>query len=71
MKIYTYSQARQSLSEVLDSANRDRVTIRRRRGECFEVVRVQVPVSPLDVPGVKTKANMGDVLKAIRESRVR
>jgi len=42
-----------------------------RRGECFEVVRIQVPTSPLDVPGVKTKANMADVLKAVRESRVR
>jgi hypothetical protein len=69
VKVYTYSEARQKLSEVLDRAARERVSIKRRRGEMFEVVRRAVSVSPFDVPGVKTKATTDDILRAIRESR--
>lgn len=38
MKIYTYSQARQHLSEVLDTARREEVLIRRRGRETFSVL---------------------------------
>lgn len=69
MKVYTYSEARQKLSEVLDRATREPVGIRRRRGEMFEVVRRAAPDSPFDVPGVKTKATTADILRAVRESR--
>ena len=69
MKVYTYSEARQKLSEVLDRAALEPVRIKRRRGEMFDVVRRPVPDSPLDIPGVKTKATTEDILQAIRESR--
>ena len=69
MKVYTYSQARQRLSEVLDCARNEEVLIRRRGGDSFAVVPKPREGSPFDVPGVKTKATTGDVLSAVRESR--
>ena len=71
MKIYTYSQARQNLSEVLNRAKSEKVVIRRRGGEAFAVVPEPVAGSPFDVPGVKTKATTADILAAIRETRAR
>jgi len=71
VKVYTYSEARQKLSEVLDRAARERVGIKRRRGEMYEVVRRTESVSPFDVPGVNTKATTQDILQAVRESRSR
>ena len=71
MKVYTYSQARQNLSEVLNRAKSEEVLIRRRGGEIFRVTP-QVPEgSPFDVEGVRTKATMGDILSAIRDVRDR
>lgn len=69
MKVYTYSEARQKLSEVLDRATRERVSIKRRRGEMFDVVRRAESASPFDVPGIKTKATTLDILQAVKESR--
>lgn len=69
MKVYTYSQARQDLSEVLNAARREEVVIRRRGGETFRVVRKECPSSPFDVPGVRTKATTADILAAVRMVR--
>jgi len=69
MKVYTYSQARQNLSEVLNQAKEEEVLIRRRGGDCFAVVPKPREGSPFDVPGVKTKATTSDILAAVRESR--
>ena len=69
MKVYTYSEARQRLSEVLDIARDEEVIIKRRGGESFSVVFKTNPKSPFDVPGIKTKATTEDILEAIRESR--
>jgi prevent-host-death family protein len=71
MKVYTYSEARQKLSEVLDTARRENVIIRRRSGDAFVVSYRPPKRSPFDVPGVKTQASTEDILKAIRESRCR
>lgn len=71
MKVYTYSEARQKLSEVLDRASRERVGIKRRGGETFEIVRRTTPTSPFDVPGVKTKVTTADIIAAVSESRSR
>lgn len=38
MKVYTYSEARQKLSTVLDMAKSEEVIIKRRGGELFKVV---------------------------------
>jgi prevent-host-death family protein len=71
MKIYTYSQARQKLSEVLNRARNEEVLIRRRGGDTFAIVPRTQSGSPFDVPGVKTQATTDDILSAIRESRSR
>lgn len=69
MKVYTYSQARQKLSEVLETARRENVVIRRRGGDCFTVSFRPSQNSPLDVPAVDTGVKTSDILAAIRESR--
>lgn len=69
MKVYTYSQARQNLAEVLNRARVEVVIIRRRGGESFVVAPKPRQGSPFDVPGIKTRATTADVLAAVRESR--
>jgi prevent-host-death family protein len=71
MKVYTYSQARQNLSEVLNRARSEQVLIRRRGGEVFAVVPKTAGGSPFDVPGVRTEAATADILAAVRASRRR
>ncbi len=69
MKVYTYSQARQNLAEVLNQSKAEVVLIRRRGGDSFTVVPKPREGSPFDVPGVKTGATTSDILTAVRESR--
>jgi prevent-host-death family protein len=71
MKVYTYSQARQNLSEVLNRAKTEKVLIRRRGGDMFAVVPERPTGSPLDIPGTRTGANTPDILAAIRDVRSR
>ena len=71
MKVYTYSQARQNLSEVLNRSKGEEVLIRRRGGEVFRIVPHRSAGSPFDVPGVKTRARTSDILAAVREVRSR
>jgi prevent-host-death family protein len=69
MKVYTYSQARQNLSELLKIAKKEEVLIRQRDGAVFSVVPKRLSKSPFDIPGIKTKATTKNILDAIRESR--
>ena len=69
MKVYTYSQARQKLSAVLDFAKSEDVIIKRRGGETFKIVFTKSPKSPFEVAGIKSKATTHDILDAIKESR--
>ena len=71
MKVYSYSQARPNLSEVLNRSKSEKVVIRRRGGEAFAGTPDRTSGSPFDVPGVKTKASTADILAAIREVRSR
>ena len=71
MKTYSYSEARQQLSKLLDTARQEEVIIKRRGGEIFSLVLKKMPKSPFDIPGVKTLATTKDILEAIRESRSR
>lgn len=71
MKVYTYSQARQNLSEVLNRSKTEPVLIRRRGGEIFRIAPQRQKRSPLDIEGVKTKVTTKDILAAVRESRHR
>ena len=71
MKVYTYSEARQKLSKVLDIARSEEVIIKRRGGETFTLLFKKLPKSPFDVPGIKTGATTKDIIDAVRESRSR
>jgi hypothetical protein len=71
MKVYTYTQAREHLAELLEEARREEVVIRRRNGEHFSISLRRSSTSPFDVPPVRTKATTDDILEAIRESRER
>jgi hypothetical protein len=70
MKVYTYSQARQNFSTVLNEAEKEEVLIKRKGGQIFCIsVKSTAPSSPFDIPSVKTKANTLDIMKAIKSSR--
>ena len=71
MKVYTYSEARQRLAEVLNIARSEEVVIKRRGGETFSIIFRKSKKSPFDVSGIQTKATTKDILAAIRESRER
>ena len=71
MKVYTFSQARQNLSKVLNQSKSEEVLIRRRGGEAFAVVPKDRQGSPFAIPGIKTKARTTDILAAIRDVRRR
>ena len=68
-EIYTYSEARQKLSKVLDLARREDVIIKKRSGEIFTIVYKQSSSSPFDIKGVTTKAKTRDIMEAVKTSR--
>jgi len=70
MKVFTYSEARQHLSEVLKIAQNEEVEIRRRDGQIFSIVsKRSEQKSPFDVQTVKTKVSTKDILNAVEKSR--
>ena len=70
MKVFTYSEARQNLSELLNTAQNEEVEIRRRDGSIFSIVpKKEKTRSPFDVAGIKTSATTQDILNAVKESR--
>ena len=71
MKIYTASEARRRLSELLDRARKEHVVIRRKGGDSFSVILQRPTKSPFDVPPINTKATTRDILEAVRASRER
>lgn len=69
MKIFTDSEARRRLSEVLDIARTEGVIIQRSVGESYSVTFKKNSKTPFDVDGLDTGATTDDILGAIRESR--
>lgn len=69
MKVYTFSEARAKLAEVLDKARSEDILIKRRGGETFVLRRQRPKKSPLDIPGIKTKATTADIIEAVRAGR--
>ena len=69
MKIYTYSEARQNLSSLLNCAENEEVVIKRRDGKTFTVAAKPISSSPFDVPGIDVKASTQDILNAISDAR--
>ncbi len=71
MKIYSFSEARRNLSEVLDRCKSEEVFIRLRGGEIFSVSPKVSKGFPLDVEGIDTGITMSEILSTIREVRAR
>ena len=70
MTVYTYSQARQNFSSLLNKARKDgKVLIKRRDGVLFSVCPEKTIKSPLNIKAVKTKVSTREIIQSIRESR--
>lgn len=69
MKVYTYSEARQNLSELLNQAQAEEVIIKRRDGAVFSVKAKKLKKSPFDVEGIESTVSKKQILAAVRESR--
>ena len=70
MKEYTYSEARQRLSSILDKAKREgAVRIRRRDGQLFVLKPERGKRSPLDVSGINLNLQRTEILQFVREGR--
>ena len=72
MKIYTYSQAREKLADILEESKKEEIVIRRRKGDMFSIVpKTPTRRSPFDVPTLGKRIARNEILEAIRESRKR
>lgn len=72
MKVYTYSQAREKLSDILEESKKEEIVIRRRKGDMFTIApKISARRSPFDVKGLSTNITRKEILAAIRESRSR
>jgi hypothetical protein len=70
MKIYTYSQAREKLADLLEESKNEEVVIRRRKGDMFSIApKSPSRRSPFDVPGLSKKITRKEIVQALRESR--
>lgn len=72
MDVYTYSEARQKLAEVLQQAeSTGKVLIRRKDGRTFALIPQKSLSSPLDVPSVKAKISTEEIVDIVRQGRER
>jgi len=69
MRVYTYFEAREKLSSILEEAKTEEIVIK-----CLYTI-VPRPArprrSPFDIKGLKKKITREEILQAIRESRDR
>ena len=72
MHVYTYSEARQNLAQLLEQAeNSGKVLIRRKDGRTFSLVPEKIASSPLDVPTIKANITTEEIVALVREGRER
>jgi hypothetical protein len=72
MRVYTYSEARQKLSSILDKAeSMGKVIIRRKDGRTFALTPEQTRRSPLDVPSIPTTVSTEQLVEIVRKQRRR
>ncbi len=72
MTIYTFSEARQKLSSVLEKARIEgEVLIKRRDGSMFVIKPLSKAGSPLDVTGVDLALSAKEIVDVVREIRER
>lgn len=70
MDVYTYSEARQKLSGLLDKAeSAGKVLIRRKDGRIYALVPEPPIVSPLDVPSIEADISTQEVVTLVRQQR--
>jgi len=73
MRIYNYSEARQNFTNVLNTALKEDVIIRRKDGSRFKIVpiaEVKKGKSPLEgIKGVKANITTAELIDIIREGR--
>jgi hypothetical protein len=70
MVVYTYSEARQKLAQLLDEVLREgEVRIKRKDGQEFVVKPVSQTASPLDVPGLDLGIKAAEIIQFIAEGR--
>lgn len=70
MLIYTYSEARQKFSKVLEEAESSgKVIIRRKDGKTYAIIPETPKKSPLDVPSISAKITTGEIVSMIRDGR--
>lgn len=70
MRIYTYSDARQRLSLLLEEARKEGgVRIRRRDGQTFVLRPEKAPKSPLSVGGPDLDLSPQEIVDFVRQSR--
>ena len=72
MDVYTYSEARQNFSTVLDKAEATgRVLIRRKDGRTYALVPEPPSGSPLDVPSIQADISTRELVTLVRTQRRR
>jgi len=72
MIIYTFSEARQKFTSVLEKARSEgKVLIKRRDGSVFEVQPVSKNKSPLNVKGIDLDLSATEIIDIVREVRER
>jgi len=72
MDIFTYSEARQKLSTVLDRAQyTGKVLIRRKDGLTYSLVPEKNTSSPLDIPSIKARVSTEEIVDIVRSGRER
>ena len=72
MHVYTYSEARQKLAQLLTEAEREgRVLIHHQDGRTFALTPVPEQSSPLAVPPINAEVATADLVDLIRKGRLR
>ena len=72
MKVYTYSEARQRLADLLNEAQKEgAIRIRRKDGQVFVLQPAEVEDSPLNIPGIQLDITTNEIIDIIREGRER
>jgi PHD/YefM family antitoxin component YafN of YafNO toxin-antitoxin module len=72
MIIYTYSEARQNFSSVLEKAKSEgKVIIKRRDGSSFILTPVPENESPLNVEGLNKDITSSEIIDILKEVRTR
>ena len=72
MTIYSYSQARQNFSSLLNRAKEEgEVMIKRKDGSTFILKPISAQYSPLDVDGIDVGITREEMVDIQREIRVR